>query len=61
MRSLAGYVMPQQSGSPIVFALILNGPGVSDQSAWGLVWYEELAPALASYPSTAAATDLAPP
>jgi serine-type D-Ala-D-Ala carboxypeptidase/endopeptidase (penicillin-binding protein 4) len=61
VRSLAGYVLPGQDGaSPIVFSLVLNGPGVSDPAVWGRVWYQELAPALTGYPATVPVAQLEP-
>lgn len=57
VKSLAGYV-PVVGGGTIEFTLIQNEPGV-DQGAFLAVW-EELASALASYPTGVTAATLAP-
>jgi D-alanyl-D-alanine carboxypeptidase/D-alanyl-D-alanine-endopeptidase (penicillin-binding protein 4) len=61
VKALAGYVLPvQDGGSTITFALVLNGDRVTDPAVFEPVWYQELAPALASYPSAAPIRDLLP-
>jgi D-alanyl-D-alanine carboxypeptidase/D-alanyl-D-alanine-endopeptidase (penicillin-binding protein 4) len=49
VKSLAGY-LPVEGGSRIEYALVLNGPTISDQSEYRPVW-DLLATALASYPT----------
>ncbi len=49
VKALAGYV-PVDGGSVIEYALVLNGPTISDQSEYRPVW-NALADALATYPN----------
>jgi len=59
VKSLSGY-LPIDEGSTVTFALILNGTGpLNDQSVYRPIW-NELADALASYPSGPSPSDLAP-
>jgi D-alanyl-D-alanine carboxypeptidase/D-alanyl-D-alanine-endopeptidase (penicillin-binding protein 4) len=58
-KALAGYV-PVEGGGAIEFVLVLNGQTVSDQSVYEPIWYQLLAPALATYPTAGGVADLAP-
>jgi D-alanyl-D-alanine carboxypeptidase/D-alanyl-D-alanine-endopeptidase (penicillin-binding protein 4) len=49
VKSLAGY-LPVDGGSVIAFALVLNGPTISDQSEYRPIW-KQFADALATYPT----------
>jgi len=44
----------------IEFALVLNGQTITNPGEFEPVWYEQLAPALASYPRGASTADLGP-
>jgi serine-type D-Ala-D-Ala carboxypeptidase/endopeptidase (penicillin-binding protein 4) len=59
VKALAGYVEPAGGGA-IEFVLILNGQTVTNPGEFGPVWYEQLGPALASYPAGASTDDLGP-
>lgn len=59
VKALSGYVVVDGGGT-IEFSLILNGQTVTDIGEFGKVWYEQLGPALASYPATATVGDLSP-
>lgn len=59
VKSLSGY-LPVDGGGTISFALILNGEGpLSDQSIYRPIW-NDLAEALATYPSGPSPSELAP-
>lgn len=58
VKSLAGF-LPIDGGSVIEYALVLNGPTVSDQSEYRPIW-EDLANALATYPSGPTPAELGP-
>jgi D-alanyl-D-alanine carboxypeptidase/D-alanyl-D-alanine-endopeptidase (penicillin-binding protein 4) len=58
-KALAGYV-PVEGGGSIEFVLVLNGQTVSDQSVYEPIWYQLLAPALATYLTAGGVADLAP-
>ena len=49
MKALSGY-LPVDGGGAIEYALILNGPTISDQSEYRPVW-DEFFDVLATYPS----------
>ncbi|MEM9746916.1 MAG: D-alanyl-D-alanine carboxypeptidase [Actinomycetota bacterium] len=58
VKALAGYV-PVDGGSAVEYALVLNGPTISDQSEYLPVW-DDLADVLATYPSGPTPAQLAP-
>jgi len=59
VKALSGYVdLP--GGGAIEFALVLNGQTITNPGEFEPVWYEQLAPALASYPRGASTADLGP-
>ena len=58
VKALAGY-LPVEGGSAVEYALVLNGPTISDQSEYRPVW-NELADALDTYPAGASPIDLGP-
>jgi D-alanyl-D-alanine carboxypeptidase/D-alanyl-D-alanine-endopeptidase (penicillin-binding protein 4) len=58
VKSLAGFE-PVDGGGAVEFALLLNGPTISDQSEYRPVW-DLLATTLASYPSAAGPDVLGP-
>ena len=58
VKALAGY-LPVEGGSAVEYALVLNGPTISDQSEYRPVW-NNLADALDTYPSGASPADLGP-
>jgi D-alanyl-D-alanine carboxypeptidase/D-alanyl-D-alanine-endopeptidase (penicillin-binding protein 4) len=58
VKALSGY-LPVDGGGAIEFALILNGPTISDQSEYRPVW-AELVNALTSYPAHAGPAELGP-
>ena len=58
VKSLAGY-LPVAGGGAIEYALVLNGPTISDQSEYRPVW-NLLAEVLATYPSGAGPDVLGP-
>ncbi|MCU0259827.1 MAG: D-alanyl-D-alanine carboxypeptidase, partial [Ilumatobacteraceae bacterium] len=58
VKALAGY-LPVDGGGRIEFALVLNGPTISDQSEYRPVW-AELAEALATYPAGPTVAELGP-
>lgn len=59
VKSLSGY-LPIEGGGAVEFALILTGQTISNQSEYQPIWYDRLAPALASYPAAGSVADLAP-
>lgn len=58
VKTLAGY-LPVDGGGEIVFALLLNGPTISDQSEYRAVW-AQLATSLDSFPAVASPAVLGP-
>ncbi len=58
VKALAGY-LPVEGGSAVEYALVLNGPTISDQSEYRAVW-DALADALDTYPAGASPADLGP-
>ena len=58
VKTLAGY-LPVDGGGEIVFALLLNGPTISDQSEYRAVW-AQLATSLDSFPAVASPAALGP-
>ena len=58
VKALAGY-LPVEGGSAVEYALVLNGPTISDQSEYRPVW-NNLADALDTYPAGASPADLGP-
>lgn len=58
VKSLAGY-LPIEGGSVVEYALVLNGPTVSDQSEYRPTW-NALADSLDTYPAGASPADLGP-
>ena len=58
VKTLAGY-LPVDGGGEIVFALLLNGPAISDQSEYRVVW-AQLATSLDSFPAVASPAALGP-
>jgi D-alanyl-D-alanine carboxypeptidase/D-alanyl-D-alanine-endopeptidase (penicillin-binding protein 4) len=58
VKSLAGF-LPIEGGSAVEYALVLNGPTISDQSEYRPVW-DDLADALDTYPAGASPTDVGP-
>jgi len=58
VKALAGYV-PVDGGGAVEYALILNGPTISDQSEYRSVW-GSFADALATYPSGPTPAELGP-
>ncbi|BAN02934.1 putative D-alanyl-D-alanine carboxypeptidase [Ilumatobacter coccineus YM16-304] len=58
VKALAGYV-PVDGGGAVEYALVLNGPTISDQSEYRPVW-NELADLLATYPAGPTPADLGP-
>jgi len=58
VKSLAGY-LPIEGGSVIEYALVLNGPTVSDQSEYRPIW-DALADVIDTYPAGASPADLGP-
>ena len=58
VKSLAGY-LPIEGGSVVEYALVLNGPTISDQSEYRPVW-NALADSLDTYPAGASPADLGP-
>lgn len=58
VKALAGYV-PIDGGGAVEYALILNGPTISDQSEYRPVW-NDLADLLATYPAGPSPADLGP-
>lgn len=58
VKALAGYV-PVDGGGGIEFALVLNGPTISDQSEYRPIW-AELVTALNSFPAVAGPAQLGP-
>jgi D-alanyl-D-alanine carboxypeptidase/D-alanyl-D-alanine-endopeptidase (penicillin-binding protein 4) len=58
VKSLAGFE-PVDGGGAVEFALLLNGPTISDQSEYRPIW-DLLATTLASYPSAAGPDVLGP-
>lgn len=59
VKSLSGYLDLFGDGV-IQFALILNGQTIADIGEFGPLWFEELAPALASYPTGVPTSALVP-
>ena len=49
VKALAGYV-PVEGGGAVEYALVLNGPTISDQSEYRSIWYA-LGDALVTYPA----------
>ncbi len=58
VKALAGYVAID-GGSAIEYALVLNGPTISDQSEYRPLW-NALADVLATYPAGADPAELGP-
>lgn len=58
VKALAGF-LPVEGGSAVEYALVLNGPTISDQSEYRPVW-DALADALDTYPTGASPADLGP-
>ncbi len=58
VKSLAGY-LPIEGGSVVEYALVLNGPTISDQSEYRPIW-DALADSLDTYPAGASPADLGP-
>lgn len=58
VKALSGF-LPFDGGGAIEFALLLNGPTISDQSEYRPVW-AELVTALDSFPAVASPTTLGP-
>ncbi len=58
VKALSGYVTVD-GGSAIEYALVLNGPTISDQSEYRPVW-NEMVDVLAGYPSGATPAELGP-
>ncbi len=58
VKALAGYV-PVDGGSMVEYALVLNGPTISDQSEYRPVWYS-LGDAMATYPAGPTPAELGP-
>ena len=58
VKALAGY-LPVEGGSAVEYALVLNGPTISDQSEYRAVW-DALADAVDTYPAGASPADLGP-
>lgn len=56
VKALAGY-LPVEGGGAVEFALVLNGPTISDQSEYRPVW-TELADGLDTYPSGASPAEI---
>lgn len=56
VKALAGY-LPVEGGGAVEYALVLNGPTISDQSEYRPVW-TALADTLDSYPSGASPADV---
>ena len=56
VKALAGYV-PVEGGGAVEYALVLNGPTISDQSEYRPLW-NSLADVLATYPSGPTPADL---
>ena len=56
VKALAGY-LPVEGGGAVEFALVLNGPTISDQSEYRSVW-TALADTLDTYPSGASPADV---
>lgn len=58
VKSLAGY-LPIEGGSVVEYALVLNGPTISDQSEYRPIW-DAFADSLDTYPAGASPADLGP-
>jgi len=58
VKGLAGY-LPIEGGSSVEYALVLNGPTISDQSEYRPVW-GDLADALETYPAGASPSEVGP-
>ncbi|NNE12110.1 MAG: D-alanyl-D-alanine carboxypeptidase/D-alanyl-D-alanine-endopeptidase [Ilumatobacter sp.] len=58
VKALAGF-LPVEGGGAIEFALLLNGPTISDQSEYRPIW-NELVAALSSFPAVASPAALGP-
>lgn len=58
VKALAGY-LPVDGGGAIEYALVLNGPTISDQSEYRPIW-NQLAEVLATYPAGVTAQTLGP-
>lgn len=56
VKALAGY-LPVDGGGAVEYALILNGPTISDQSEYRPIW-SDLVDLLATYPAGASPADL---
>ena len=56
VKALAGY-LPVEGGGAVEYALVLNGPTISDQSEYRPVW-AEFADTLDTYPSGASPADV---
>lgn len=56
VKALAGY-LPVEGGGAVEYALVLNGPTISDQSEYRPVW-DRLVDALDTYPSGATPADV---
>ena len=58
VKALSGYVVIDGGGA-VEFALVLNGPTISDQSEYRPIW-DSLADVLATYPAGASPADVGP-
>jgi D-alanyl-D-alanine carboxypeptidase/D-alanyl-D-alanine-endopeptidase (penicillin-binding protein 4) len=58
VKALAGF-LPIEGGSAVEYALVLNGPTISDQSEYRAVW-DALADSLDTYPAGAPPSELGP-
>jgi serine-type D-Ala-D-Ala carboxypeptidase/endopeptidase (penicillin-binding protein 4) len=58
VKALAGY-LPVEGGGAVEYAMILNGPTISDQSEYRPLW-DQLVEVLATYPSAAGPDELGP-
>lgn len=56
VKALAGY-LPIEGGGAVEYALVLNGPTISDQSEYRPIW-DQLADTLDTYPSGASPADV---
>lgn len=58
VKALAGY-LPVEGGGAVEYALVLNGPTISDQSEYRALW-DQLAAVLDSYPSGVTPAQIGP-
>ena len=59
VKALAG-LLPVDGGSTVRFVVVSNSAGADEPAAYRSLWYDQLAPALASYPSGPTADLLVP-